>query len=856
MNTIQRFQALAALWLSLGTSWAACSTPTRPSNLIDTQSEVARSGKFSGWAWTDGARAGSILVVEGLVKDIHEPVVSLNADKTKATIGSGALRIVANVVEFRASQSGTELAYGNLRACTPHALLIRNITSCEDPWRVVRFRTGGGCENQPASLRFPATSKGTAVTENPPGTFSVDERNLFDATFAVSDPDWPFQAITYRLDDASVQRGVRYEVARQVDRPDTLRLYWPTLEGDGQRPVTCTVIMEQFRTVSASGTPVRVRTSESKVTLNVARKNNDTPVITGLKNPALYSVVENDTTAPLSIDLAVEDRDNPPGLKFSLSSFPPGMTISKNGVITWSPSEEQAPASYDVVGQCEDEDGDPARGARRVPFAIRVVALEANSPPFFTELPPKEVYLAEGETRKWSIRGKDNDRPEQALTASLVAQYPGATITPTGDLAITGGRLEWGSKVAIQIALEDSWPTPARCLETLQVIINHAPTTESLGSQVVNEESPFRITIPARDGDVPKQSLRFSKIAGPATMKVDEATGLVTWETNEDDGPGSWLVRIRISDNGTPSLSVTNEFRLSVNEVNKAPFIAAIQRRVTEGLAQPIGLDANDNGDRPPQTLTYTAGKPDPYSPSLVIRVNSQTGEMVVTSGEEDGGKTFKVPITVTDNGVPKLSSTSVLTLVVDEFNSAPIISMPVTVIITAETPWNYTPSSRDNDLPEQSLTYSLTLGSPTATGLKINEKTGLLTWKPTAKQAGKTYPIYVKVADSGKPSLSGTVEARIKVNPKPGGRAIGMRVGSVLEQPINRLTLEADGDQMVLRWPPEAGALQVEASPVWPPRWESHPGIPDFMEDAWQMRIDAGPRKQFFRLVDPESDK
>ena len=53
------------------------------------------------------------------------------------------------------------------------------------------------------------------------------------------------------------------------------------------------------------------------------------------------------------------------------------------------------------------------------------------------------------------------------------------------------------------------------------------------------------------DTDIPSQSLTFSKVTGPAGLTVS-ATGMVQWTPTLDDGPNSYPVTVRVTDNGTP----------------------------------------------------------------------------------------------------------------------------------------------------------------------------------------------------------------------------------------------------------------------------------------------------------------
>src|SRR5258707_11836723 len=64
-----------------------------------------------------------------------------------------------------------------------------------------------------------------------------------------------------------------------------------------------------------------------------------------------------------------------------------------------------------------------------------------------------------------------------------------------------------------------------------------------------------------------------------------------------------------------------------------------------------------------------------------------------------------------------------------------------------------------------QTLTYSLTLGTPAATGATINSATGAFSWTPTEAQGPGVYPVTVTATDNGSPVMSGSASFTITVN-------------------------------------------------------------------------------------------
>lgn len=90
-------------------------------------------------------------------------------------------------------------------------------------------------------------------------------------------------------------------------------------------------------------------------------------------------------------------------------------------------------------------------------------------------------------------------------------------------------------------------------LEQLEdrTLLNQAPILNPIGRRPVNEQSLLSFTATASDADMPTQSLTFSLDAGaPAGASITPA-GMFSWTPTEMQGPGSYQITIRVTDNGT-----------------------------------------------------------------------------------------------------------------------------------------------------------------------------------------------------------------------------------------------------------------------------------------------------------------
>ncbi len=78
------------------------------------------------------------------------------------------------------------------------------------------------------------------------------------------------------------------------------------------------------------------------------------------------------------------------------------------------------------------------------------------------------------------------------------------------------------------------------------------------------EETALTFTASASDPDLPANALTFSLDAGaPAGASIHAMTGVFSWTPTEAQGPGSYDVTIRVTDNGTPAMDDFQTFFFS-----------------------------------------------------------------------------------------------------------------------------------------------------------------------------------------------------------------------------------------------------------------------------------------------------
>ena len=214
-----------------------------------------------------------------------------------------------------------------------------------------------------------------------------------------------------------------------------------------------------------------------------------------------------------------------------------------------------------------------------------------------------------------------------------------------------------------------------------------------IGDQPSANGSTF--TAVAIEPDLPVQALTFSlDVGAPAGANIDPTTGVFTWTPTEAQGPGASTVTLRVTDNGSPTLSDAKTFTIVVNEVNTPPVLAPMPDiTLHEGESMGFTVSATD-GDVPAQTLTFSL---DPGAPGGAT-IDPSTGLLIWTPTDVQRLGTYTIPIRVTDDGSPAMSA----------FNT---ITVRVRGTVNVTLAWNPSP---DSDIAGYRLNYGVTSGTYT----------------------------------------------------------------------------------------------------------------------------------------------
>ncbi len=97
----------------------------------------------------------------------------------------------------------------------------------------------------------------------------------------------------------------------------------------------------------------------------------------------------------------------------------------------------------------------------------------------------------------------------------------------------------------------------------------------SIGNQTVDEQANLSFTATASDQDLPADGLTFSLDAASLTagMSINDSTGAFSWTPTEAQGGATYNATITVTDDGTGTLTDSETFSITVNEVNVNPVL-------------------------------------------------------------------------------------------------------------------------------------------------------------------------------------------------------------------------------------------------------------------------------------------
>ncbi len=233
--------------------------------------------------------------------------------------------------------------------------------------------------------------------------------------------------------------------------------------------------------------------------------------------------------------------------------------------------------------------------------------------PIIVQSPTNELVNAGG-TASFSVAVSGYPAPSYQWLKNST-NFIGAT---NATLTITNAQASDAATYSVVITNSAGSMTSSNATLT---IANTAPSFTPIPDQTINAGVILNVTNVATDPDAPPQMLTFSLLTNPSNSTLN-AAGVFNWRPSVSQAGTTNPVSVMVADNGTPSLSATNNFNVIVNPVSK-PGLGTISYNGTQfsatvsaGTIGPdyvVEISTNLTGwqallttNSPPQPFTFT----------------------------------------------------------------------------------------------------------------------------------------------------------------------------------------------------------------------------------------------------------
>jgi len=318
---------------------------------------------------------------------------------------------------------------------------------------------------------------------------------------------------------------------------------------------------------------------------------------------------------------------------------------------------------------------------------------------------------------------------------------------------------------------------------TVRSTTNNAPAIDAIDDAEIQEAQAITIKVSATDAD--GDTLTYSASDLPAGATFDEVTHTFTW-TPGCTQTGEYEIVFTVTDNADESASSTETLIITVTDINCTPEIETIQdQTVTEGEEVNFTVTATDpDGD----DVTYTAED----VPTGAV-FNETTHTFTWPTDSTDAGE-YDVTFTVLDNGTPPASTSSTVTITVNESNRAPVFQTSTSHAVSLGNTLEFTVYAIDPN--GDTVTY---LAVDIPSNAEFSTGSGLFQWSPDEFDMGEYNAIFT-ASDNGHPSLTSTLNVLLTVvtNQAPILETIGTRsTNSDSPITIELSASDPDGDNL-----------------------------------------------------------
>jgi hypothetical protein len=464
--------------------------------------------------------------------------------------------------------------------------------------------------------------------------------------------------------------------------------------------------------------------------------------------------------------LPVTDSDLPAQpLTFRLLSGPEGLTIRTNGILSWTPTEAQGPATYSVALAFSD-------GSIEVTNTVELVVLESNSPPLATL--EGVVLVPELSPVALKVVVVDTDTPKQVTVMRLLAGPEGLTISSNGVVVWQPQEAQGPSTNRLVVVVSDGVISITNHWELRVMEVNQAPVPDPVPELSVAQGVLLEVVLKAQDADRPVQPLNCRLVNAPPGMTVSPS-GLLRWKPSTNVAAGSYTFRIEWSDGiavGALSANVLLKPAIRPPVIVPIPALSWL-----ENVTNSFRLQALPGSGSVSNLVWNLVVGP----PGLTV---SRSGEVKWMPDERSGGTNWTVAVVVSDGESAAGVDFQIRVL---EDNQPPALAESPRILVRELDRLVWFLKVQDPDVPSQQLVFQRISGP---TGLTLSGD-GVVSWIPSSGSSPGTNRVLFVLSD-GIVSVTNQLEIVVgkELNVPPVWTDVGLR--RVTEQLLMSFNLKA----------------------------------------------------------------
>gem|GEM_PF-2956618 len=432
---------------------------------------------------------------------------------------------------------------------------------------------------------------------------------------------------------------------------------------------------------------------------------------------------------------------------------------SVTGTFSWTPSEAQGPGAYTVTFKATDSLGAVSTGN------VSITVSEVNRAP--TIGVPGSQTVAVGTTLTFIVTSSDPDVPPNTVTLSASGLVAAMSFnSSTGLFSFTPIPSQFAMTFNVNFTATDNGLPPLSSIGAVAISVSVTPPSLSVpASQIVNEQTLLSLIVNATDSPDRTITLSCGNCASlgasfNSSSSQGVATGGFAWTPAETQGPGTYALTITASND--LGGSVTKNVVVTVNEVNLPPTLTVPANQAVDELTQLAFTITGTDLDVPANAIALACTN----CASIGASFNPSAGAFSWTPTEAQGPGTYTFTFTATDNGSPPLSDTKSVSVIVNEVNVPPLVSVPATITVAVNSTITLQASATDNDIPANSIILAATglvqgMGFVSVTG---NPVSGTFSFTPIQSQKGTLFTVTFTATDNGIPALSSSKNLTITV--------------------------------------------------------------------------------------------